>query len=243
MRGDGQSAEAHDPEVVALETEHVQQERDEVERLLAEVAELRASRAGVVLAADLDCRRFERHLHEGVQQHLVALAVKLQLAAPLMEADPAGAKALLTEMERDVQEALDEAARLAQRIYPPLPEPGGLGAALRSAAAAAGVHASVDVTAGSDYAPEILRTVCLCWFEVLEQTGSKGHATATVREEQGAMTFELVEAGGRSALGMDEAQTRLDGLSDRVEALGGRLRVESGTGGETRVCGRLPLPS
>ena len=99
-----------------------------------------------MLAADDDRRRIERELHDGVQQHLVALAVNLQLASGLTEADPAAAKALLDEMKHDVQRALEEAARLAQRIHPPLLEASSLAASLRAAASSAGVTSSVEVT-------------------------------------------------------------------------------------------------
>jgi len=168
-----------------------------------------------------------------VQQHLVALAVKLQLAGPLADANPAAAKALLEEMGRDVQQALDEAARLAQRIHPQLFEADGLAVALRSAAVSADIPASVDVRVDSTYAPEILRTVYVCWLESLEQAGGDARTTATVREENGALTFEF---GG-------EWSTRLDGLRDRVEALGGRLTVESDGGRGPYVSGSLPVSS
>jgi signal transduction histidine kinase len=219
------------PEVV-LEAEQIDARCDELERLRAEVAELRASRTRLVLAADADCRRIEHDLHEGAQQQLVALAVNLQLAGPLLDANPAAAKALLEEMERDIHQALDDAARLAERIYPPLLEAGGLAAALRSAAVSAGIRASVKVTAGSTFAPEIARTVYLCWLEALEHAGGEAPATVTVREEDGALTFEFVGS-----------KTRLDRLRDRVEALGGRLTVESDAGRGIRVSGSLPLSS
>jgi signal transduction histidine kinase len=216
---------------IGLEAEQTEARRDELERLRAEVPELRASRARLILAADADCRRIERDLHEGAQQHLVALAVNLQLAGQLVDANPAAAKALLEEMGRDVQQALGEAAQLAERIYPPSLEAGGLAAALRAAAVSAGLPASVDVSARSTYEPEITRTVYLCWLEALENVGGEGRATVTVREEDGALTFELA---------VGESSARLDGLRDRVEALGGRLTVESGAGG-TSVHGWLPL--
>jgi len=79
-----------------------------------------------MLAADADRSRIERALHDGVQQHLVALAVNLQLAGRLSDSDPPAAKTLLDEIARDVQQALDEAAQLAQWIYPPLLEADGL---------------------------------------------------------------------------------------------------------------------
>src|SRR5690348_14462229 len=82
--------------------------------------DLRTSRARVVAAADEERRRVERSLHDGVQQHLVALAVNIQLVRQVAETDPASALALLDEMARDVHEALESVRALAQTIYPPL---------------------------------------------------------------------------------------------------------------------------
>lgn len=208
--------------------------RESLDRLRLEVAELRASRERLVLTADADRHSIERDLHEGVQQHLVALAVNLQLAGALADTDPSAAKALLDEMRRDVQQALDETAQLAQRIYPPLLEAGGLAAALRSAAVTAGVPASVEVTANASYPPEVARTVYLCCLEALEHAGAEARATITVREEEGAIAFEIVEDGAASDSGLDR-------LGDRVEALGGRLTIRSEPGRGTRVAGSLPL--
>src|SRR6266508_5642563 len=111
---------------ITLDARHVEALRETLDQLRVEVADLRASRERLVLAADADRRRIERDLHEGVQQHLVALAVNLQIAATLTDADPAAAKALLQEMGADVQQAVDETAQLAQRIYPQLLQAGGL---------------------------------------------------------------------------------------------------------------------
>jgi len=166
-----------------------------------------------------------------VQQHLVALAVNLQLAGRLSDSDPPAAKTLLDEIARDVQQALDEAAQLAQWIYPPLLEADGLAAALRSAAVSAGVPASVDVKGGSRYPPEVARTIYMCWLEALEQTGAEAPAKVTVREDAGALTFEVVEDAALSA-------ARLDRLRDRIEALSGRLTVGSERG---HISGSFPL--
>ncbi len=134
-------------------------------------------------------------------------------------------------MARDVQRALDETAQLAQWIYPPLLEAGGLAAALRAAAVTAGIPASVDVTAGSSYPPEVARTVYMCWLDALAYVRSETPAVVTVREEGGALTFEVVEAAALS-------DARLDRLRDRIEALGGSLSVGPESG---RVAGSLPL--
>jgi signal transduction histidine kinase len=127
-----------------------------------------------------------------------------------------------------VQQALDEAARLAQRIYPPLLEPGGLGPALRAAAAGAGARAAVDVTAGVACPPEVAAAICQCWLEALERADGETRVTITVRDEDGAVAFEVVGDGPWS----DGA---LEPLRDRVEALGGRL-----TGDGAHVSGRVP---
>jgi signal transduction histidine kinase len=178
----------------------------------------------LVLAADADRRRIERELHDGVQQHLVALAVNLQLASRLTEADPAAAKVLLQEMGHDVQRALEEAARLAQRVHPPLLETGGLAAALRAAASSAGVTSSVEVATSASYPPEVVTTVYLCWLEALDHATAGTRVTIVVRDAESALSFEI----GGSELP--------DRVRDRVEALGGALKTSG-----TRVAGSLPL--
>lgn len=205
--------------------------RETLERLRTEADELRASRKRLVLAADAERCRIERNLHDGVQQHLIALAVNLQHAGSLADSDPPAARTLLETMERDVQQALDETAQLAQQIYAPLLELGGLAAALRSAAVTAGVSASVDVTAGSNYPPEVAWTIYSCWLEALGTDAAEPRPTITVREEEGAVVFEVVAHPG----------AELERLRDRVEALGGRLSIRSEPGHRICVSGLLPL--
>jgi signal transduction histidine kinase len=192
---------------------------------------LRATRERLVLAADADRRTIERELHSGVHQYLVALATTLQLARRAADSDRAAFNALLDEMERDVRRALDEASLLAQRIYPSALELGGLATLLRSAAVQAGVPATVDVAADSSYAPEIAMTVYLCWLAALASGKSETQVTISVGEVDDTLRFEL--AG--EALGAD-----VDRLQDRVEALGGRLAIESEPG-RIRLSGSLPL--
>jgi signal transduction histidine kinase len=217
-----------------VQARHVEALRETLDRLRHEAAELRASRRRLVLAADADRRMIERELHERVQQHLVALAVNLQLAEQAADADPSAAKALLAQLGRDVHHALLETAQLAERIYPPLLEAGGLAAALRSAAGAAGIRASLEVTVGARYPPEVVGAVYWCCLEALEHAGAGARATVTIRDEDGAVAFEVVEDGSGSGAALDR-------LRDRVEALGGRVTIRSEPGRGTRVAGSLPL--
>jgi signal transduction histidine kinase len=216
-----------------LEAPDVETLQDTLHRLRLEIEQLRASRRRLVLGADADRRDIERALHSGAQQHLVALAVNLQLAAELLDRDPAAARTLLEEMGRDVQRALDETAQLASRIYPQLLELRGLAAELRSAAVSAGIRASVDVTAAAGHRPEIGAAVYLCCLAALEHAGAGTHATVAVRTRDGALTFEVFADN-------DYADAGLELLRDRVEALGGQLTIRSEPGGGTHLSGSIP---
>ena len=197
-----------------------------------QIEALRASRKRLLMAAEGERRQIERRLHNGVHQQLVALAVNLQLAGALTDSDPVAARRLLEEMGRDVHEALAETTQLAQRLYPPLAVV-DLATTLRSAAAAAGVRASVDLDLDveASYPRGVVETIYLCWLETLERADDKTHAGIKVRNQGDALTFEIV-ADGRLAL---------EPLRDRVEALGGRLRARPEREGRTRLVGALPL--
>ena len=188
---------------------------------------MRNQQERLVLTADADRRAIERELHGGVQQYLVALATTVQLARRVPESERAALGALLDDMERDVRRALEEAALLAQRIYPSALELGGLAALLRSAAVQAKAPANVDVSGDSNYAPEVAMTIYLSWLSALARRTGDGQVTIRVREADDRLTFELAA----DALGPD-----LDRLRDRVEALGGSLAVESDL-----LVGSMPL--
>jgi Histidine kinase len=172
---------------------------------LATTEELRSRLARIVAAGDAERRRFERELHDGAQQELIALAVNLQLARRLAETDPQAAKQLLEEIGRDVHDALDRVRELATEIYPPLLGSRGLVAALRSA----GVSVRVDGGAIPRYPPEVeagLYFFCL---------GLDGEAASVRLWSNGeTLGFELTTA--------DEIPSA---ASDRIVALGGALSV------------------
>ena len=185
------------------------------------------------MANDAERRSLERALHDGVQQLLVGLAANLEIMAGSIDADPAAAKQLLAETRHDAQQALEETRRLAHMIYPPLLEAGGLGVALRSAAASANVPVRIDVAPDAAYPPEIAGAVYFCCLVFLEGVDTGTPVAIRVGDEAGTLTFEI-EAEG------DVDLERLP-IRDRVEALGGRLTIE-GSSDQTRAVGSLPLP-
>jgi signal transduction histidine kinase len=138
-------------------------------------------------------------------------------------------------MGREVQLALEETAKLAHRIYPPLLEAGGLGAALRAAALSTGVTTLIEVETATRYPPEIAGAVYFCCLEVLERAGEGARATIDVRVEGDAVLFEVAEHSGMTS---DYAP---GDMRDRVSALGGRVTFESEPGRGTQVTGSLPL--
>jgi signal transduction histidine kinase len=186
-----------------------------------------------LLADDDERRAIERTLHDGAQQQLIALAVGLQVARGLVEADPQEAARLLDDARAGVAQALDELREVAARIHPPLLDTQGLVAALRMAAAAAPIPARVEGAVEDAVPPETAVTVYRCCVATLAAAaGEDARATVAVRTGDGALEFEVALGGARLDPGA------LDPLAARVEALGGALEVAP-----SLVAGRLPLRS
>lgn len=156
----------------------------------------------------------------------------IALVAGAIGVDAAEAERLIEELGRDVREALDETRRLAERIYPPLLDTGGLGVALRTAAAGADVPVQIDVVASAPYPPAIAGAVYFCCLDVLEAVSAGTPVAISVNDEAGRLTFDIAADGH---VDIEELPLR-----DRIEALGGRLTIE-GSGDETRAVGSLPL--
>jgi signal transduction histidine kinase len=216
-----------------------------LDELQLQADELRASRARVVAAADAERRRIERDLHDGAQQHLVALAVNLRLARELAESDPAGARAVLDELAGDVHEALEEIRDLAHGIYPQLLVDRGLSEGLRAAVLRAPALARLEAGAIGRYPPEVEATVYFCSLEALQNVGkhagADARATLRVWEEQGGLHFEVADDGSGFDPRTEPRGSGLTNMSDRLGALGGRLSVVSAPGDGTRVAGAVPL--
>ena len=168
-------------------------------------------------------------------QH-VALAVELQQARNLVTADPAATGVLIDEMAGQLQEAADALRALAHRIHPPLLEAGGLRAALRTTAAMLGVPTRVRITAGATLPADIAGAVYFSCADALAQLGERAKVAITIRQEGENVVFEIVAEGSVSAA----ADADLIPMRDRLEALGGRLTIESEPG-HSAITGSLPI--
>ena len=218
-----------------------------LDELRMQADELRASRTRVVAAADAERRRIERDLHDGAQQHLIALAVNLRLARQLADSDAPATRALLDDLAAEVQEALDELREIAHGIYPPVLVDRGLVEGLRNAIARAPLGARLETGVVHRYRPEVEATVYFCCLEALQNTGkhagSKARATVRLWEELDALQFQVSDDGAGFDAGTKPPGAGLTNMGDRLGALGGRLSIQSSPGEGTRVTGVIPLES
>jgi signal transduction histidine kinase len=222
----------------------------ENERLNAEVAaqlaEVRASRARIVAAADAERRRVERDLHDGAQQRLVSLALALRLARAQLGSDPDPAvRESLEHASEDARAALAELRELARGIHPEILTQAGLGAAVQSLAGRSPVRVTVRV--GADrFSPEVESAAYFVVSEGLANVAKySGAQSASVSSEIAGDHLEI-EIADDGVGGADPAAgTGLRGLADRLSAVDGTLEVISPRGGGTRVVARIPttMPS
>jgi signal transduction histidine kinase len=216
---------------------------DEVRR---QAEELRASRARIVAASDAARRQIERNLHDGAQQHLVALAVNLRLARQLAEADPDTSKTMLDQLAHDLQEAVQQLRDLAHGIYPPLLMDRGLVEALRAAGGRAALPTDVEAEDVGRFSPDVEAAVYFCCLEALQNAGKHAgegaSATVHVWKEEGALLFEVADTGaGFDAGSRQHLGAGFTNMSDRVGAIGGSLKVQSAPGKGTKISGRIPV--
>jgi signal transduction histidine kinase len=198
-----------------------------------EGSELRASRSRLVGVALADRRRIERALHDGVQQDLIAISVRLQLARELVATAPTDALALLDDVQRDVRAALDGLRSFAYEIYPPVLDARGLSDALDALARASAGSVTVEAAGVRRYPDELEAAVYFVCRAALDGLEPGAEAAIDVRDEAGGLRLEIV--GGR-AVG-------LAGLRDLVEGSGGTLTVDAEEDGGARVGVRFPLVS
>jgi signal transduction histidine kinase len=203
-------------------------------------------RQRIVSASDAERRRLERNIHDGAQQQLVALAMKLRLAKQLARRDLDRAEALFEDVQQDAQDALDTLRDLARGIYPPLLADEGLAAALSAQARRAAIPVTVQVDGIGRYPQDVEAAAYFCCLEAMQNAAKYGGGapvTISLGDAAGLLTFRVADAGA----GFDPARTKrgsgLQNMQDRLEALGGSLEIDSRPSDGTVVLGRIPLRS
>jgi signal transduction histidine kinase len=209
------------------------------------IEDLRASRQRLVAAQDETRRRLERNIHDGAQQDLVALTIKLRLAGLTVE-DLPQAKQMFGELQEDASGALENLRDLAHGIYPPVLADLGLAAALNAQAGKSPVPVTVEADGLGRYPQQTEAAVYFCCLEALQNTAKYAHASQAhicVRAHDGSLSFTVSDDGS----GYDARHTPKGAgqrnMADRLAALGGTLGVRSAPGQGTTVTGQLPIPA
>lgn len=204
--------------------------------------DLAASRARLVAASDETRRRIERDLHDGIQQRLVSLALDLRLAEAGVAADQTDLRAKLGRVASELDAAITELRELSRGIRPAILTQGGLAAALKALARRSAVPVRLDLRIGSRPPPTVEAAAYYVVAEAL--TNATKHAQASevrieAADRDGRLELSIVDDGVGGA--DPRGGTGLVGLVDRVDALGGRIAVDSPPGRGTRI--RIELPA
>lgn len=209
------------------------------------IQDLHDSRQRLVAAQDEERRGIERNLHDGAQQQFVAVKLKASMVRQLVErGDDERAVELLEQVLSDLDAGVQSLRDLAHGIYPPLLEAEGLAAALRAHAGRAPIPVSVSVHDIGRYPQEVETAMYFCALEALQNAvkhADADHVDITITHEDAELAIRVSDDGD----GFDPATQRrsrgLTNMSDRIEALGGRLTVRSFLSRGTSVIGRVPI--
>lgn len=207
---------------------------------------VQASRARLVAASDEARRAIERDLHDGAQQDLLGLSLKLAQAAEAVEADPTEGGRLVATVARQMEDVLESVRSIAVGAYPPLLSERGLTEALKSAAWRCASPVSVR-GAGNERLPLTFEVaVYFCCLEALQNVtkhaGPGARATVRTWREHGALRFEVTDTGAGFDPDAIDAGNGLSNMRDRIETVGGSFSVTSRAGSGTTVRGRVPIP-
>ena len=222
---------------------HLASQAGLVLRNAALIDELRASRRRLVEAQDAERRKIERNLHDGAQQQLVALTIQVRLLEESAD-DPAAVRQLAPAVRDGLHAALDDLRDLARGIYPPLLADQGLVPALQAQARRAALPVEIDADGVGRFPQEAEAAVYFCTLEALQNIAKyadASRATVGLSYSDGSLRFTVTDDGA----GFDTASTRhgtgLQGMADRLAALGGALHVRSQPGRGTTLTGQLPV--
>jgi signal transduction histidine kinase len=211
--------------------------------LSARVDELRASRERLVDLQDAERRLLERDIHDGAQQHLVALAVNLRLAQTLAERSPERADVILAGQEQAAVDAVDTLVHLSRGIYPRLLADRGLAPALRQAVGNSPVPVQVDAHGVGRLSPTVEAAAYFCCLEAVQNAAKHSGAAmirVELRDEAGSLECVVEDDGAGFDARTTAPGTGLTNMRDRVEAVGGTLITRSTPGRGTRIVALLP---
>ena len=203
---------------------------------------LAASRARLVEVGDNERRRLERNLHDGAQQRLVSVALGLNMVGSKLDSDPATARALLTTAQAELARGLEELRELARGIHPVVLTERGLGPALDALAARAPLPVEIAALPDERLSAPVEAAAYYVVAESITNVAKYANASAatvSIDRANGAATVTVSDDGVGGA--DPAAGTGLRGLAARVEALNGRLDVDSPPGGGTRITAEIPL--
>ena len=204
-------------------------------------AQLAASRARIVEAGDAERRRLERNLHDGAQQRLVSVALDLRLVDATLRKDPAAAGELLSKAQASLAQGLDELRELARGIHPAVLTDRGLGPAIESLANRSPVPIEITEMPSERLAGPVEVAAYYVVAEAMTNVAKYAqatHATVSISRTNGRATVTIADDG---VGGADPSRgSGLRGLADRLEALDGRLDVESSAGTGTRISAEIP---
>jgi signal transduction histidine kinase len=222
----------------ALENERLGSE------LRRSLRELRESRARIMSSADRERQRIEHNLHDGAQQSLVALRIRLELAGELLHDAPDRVEELLSALVVEVDEALDEVRSLASGVYPSLLADRGLSDALRAAARRNPVPTTVETEGIGRYRPEVEAAIYFCCLEAIQNAMKHAAGVETISvsiAEQGEVRFEVHDDGSGFAEHEVTSGAGLANMHDRLAAVGGVLSIDTSLGSGTTVSGVIPV--
>ncbi len=206
--------------------------------------DVRESRRRIVASQDARARALERNIHDGAQQQLVALTVKLRLAQQMVDRDPDQAREMLGSLQAAATDALEDLRDLARGIYPPLLADRGLGAALEAQARKSSAPVTVVTDGVGRYSEAIESAVYFSCLEALQNVAKyadASHVDIHLTDGSGALRFEVSDDGRGFETSARHPGTGLQGIADRMDALGGTFDVRSAPGAGTTVEGSIPL--
>jgi signal transduction histidine kinase len=209
------------------------------------IEDLRASRQRMVAAQDEARRRLERNTHDGAQQDLVALAIKLQLAETTVE-DVTQARQAFGKLRADAAGALENLRDLARGIYPPLLADRGLAAALNAQASKSTLPVAVEADGIGRFGQDTEAAVYFCCLEALQNTAKYAHASQAricLQARDGALWLTVSDDGAGYDARHTPMGSGLRNMADRLAALGGRLEIQSAPGRGTIIAAHLPIPA